>query len=169
MFVLLDRISSRLADAGQWIAMGFLCLLFVLINTEIVSRYLFGRSTLIADEYGGYLFVGIVFLGMANAMRKGQFLSVDLLVDHLAPRARNALLATGLTLGSALVLVLLVNAADLVAVSWRFGSVSIQPSATPLVAPQSLVIVGLAMLLLTYVAAAVQKWVAFALTFRRAG
>ena len=64
--------------------------LLALMNVEIFARYLFGKSTLIADEYGGYFYAWIVLLGAVHLLRSDKYLTVTLLTDRLSPRARNA-------------------------------------------------------------------------------
>ena len=59
--------------------------MLVLINVEMVARYVFNTSTLIADEYGGYLFVWITMVGCGHACCAPTVLCRDRLVDRVSP------------------------------------------------------------------------------------
>ena len=52
--------------------------LLTLMNVEVFARYLFGKSTLIADEYGGYFYAWIVLLGAVHLLRSDKYLTVTL-------------------------------------------------------------------------------------------
>jgi TRAP-type C4-dicarboxylate transport system permease small subunit len=142
----LERGSRALCDLAGWM----LAAMVVLINVEVVARYLFGASTLIADEYSGYLFVWGTLLGFGYALQTGQFLRVEGLVARLGAAGQRAagLLAAVVGLGVALVCVYATWA--LFAGSWRFGTRSIQPSGTPLWAVQALLPLAFAWLCVLY-------------------
>ncbi|MBL8697064.1 MAG: TRAP transporter small permease [Alphaproteobacteria bacterium] len=153
MIRILETIGRRLAwaEAALTAFCGLLLVaLLVLINVEIGARYLFNRSTLIADEYGGYLFAWIVLLGSIQALRGDRYLSMTALVDRAPPRLRNGLAAAGALIGLGVCLVVLYATLDLALTSWRFGTRSIQPSATPLFWPQAALPVGYALLSLAF-------------------
>lgn len=149
---LLDRASAALCDFGGWL----LALMAGLINVEIFARYVLNRSTLIADEYAGYMFVWMTLFGFAHALRSGQFLRVEALVMRFGPRGRAMcdLLAALVGLGVAAIATW--SASLLLLSSWRFGTVSIQPSATPLWMAQVALPLGLAWLVLLYLDLLVQ-------------
>lgn len=50
--------------------------LLLLINVEVFGRYLFNYSTLVADEYGGYLYAWIVLLGGVHLLRSDRYLTM---------------------------------------------------------------------------------------------
>ena len=87
---ILERWSRWSCDFAGWL----LASMAVLINVEICARYLFNTSTLIADEYSGYLFVWSTLLGFGYALQSGQFLRVESLVAQLGRRARGKLAKT---------------------------------------------------------------------------
>ncbi|MGE0802679.1 MAG: TRAP transporter small permease [Lautropia sp.] len=127
-----------------------LILLFLLINVEVAARYLFSTSTLIADEYGGYLMAWMTMLGALHLLRSDQHLSVRGLVDRLPPKARNAAGVLATLIGLGIAAVLLYATMTLVMTNARFGTVSVQPSRTPLVWPQLIMPVGYALLCIAY-------------------
>ena len=124
--------------------------LLILINVEVAARYLFGGSTLVADEYGGYLMAWMTMLGAVHLLRADRQLSMTWLVDRLSPRAQNMVGICAAVIGLGISAVLLYSTSLLVAGSARFGTISIQPSKTPLVWPQLILPIGYALLCLAY-------------------
>src|SRR5512132_2407471 len=99
----------------------------VLINVEVAARYVFNASTLIADEYSGYLFVWLTLLGFGYALQSGQFLRVESVVARLSAPALGAGVLV-VALAALAVTVVCIDATwSLLAASWRFGSRLIQP------------------------------------------
>lgn len=143
----LNRICTLLCDASGIL----LVMMAVLINIEVVSRYLLGRSTLLADEYSGYMFVWLTLLGFAEALRTGQFLRVEIVVRRAKGRAGRSLEALSALLGAIVSAILAWACLGLFLRNLDFGTVSIQPSATPLWMPQIILPAGFAWLCLIYV------------------
>ena len=125
--------------------------MLILINVEVVARYVFGGSTLVADEYGGYLMAWITMLGAIHLLRADRHLTMTWMVDRLSPRVQNVVGICAALIGLAVSAVLLYATYLLVTNSARFGTTSIQPSATPLVWPQLILPIGYALLCLAYV------------------
>lgn len=124
----LKRVSRALCDLCGWM----LAAMAVLINVEVIARYALNTSTLVADEYSGYLFVWCTLLGFGYALQTGQFLQVRAIVTRLplaGQRAADLVAAVG---GLALCLVCAEATWSLLLASWRFQTRSIQPSGTPL-------------------------------------
>jgi TRAP-type C4-dicarboxylate transport system permease small subunit len=131
-------------------AMVILILVFCLMNVEIVSRSLFGISTLISDEYGGYGFAILIMAGLMYAHRSDALLRVDFGIAHMGSRTR----AISLSLASIASLAAAAFAAyagySLWSLNWMFGSTSAFASGTPLWLPQTAVPVGFALLALSF-------------------
>ena len=54
----------RVLEAGAMtLSVVLLFVLLIMMNIEVIARYLFNSSTLVADEYGGYVYTWIIFLG----------------------------------------------------------------------------------------------------------
>jgi TRAP-type C4-dicarboxylate transport system permease small subunit len=147
----LGRVLSGLERRLGRLAGLLLIALLVLINIEVVARYFLGRSTLIADEYGGYLMAWITMLGAIHLLRADRHLTMTWLVDRMSPRKQNWVGLTAAVIGLGVSVALGYATAVLVYSSWRFGTTSIQPSATPLVWPQLLLPFGYALLCVAYV------------------
>lgn len=153
----IGRLFASIEVALDRLAAFLLIALLVLINVEVVARYVFNTSTLVADEYGGYLMAWITMLGAVHLLRADRHLTMTACVDRLSPRARNVAGTVAAIIGLAVCVVLLYATWTLVANSARFGSRSIQPSATPLVWPQLVMPVGYALLCLAYVEEIVRR------------
>src|SRR5262245_61394434 len=136
--------------------------LLALMNVEIFARYLFGRSTLIADEYAGYCYAWIVRLGAVHLLRSDKYLPVTLLTDRLSPRAQNAAAILAGLIGLGVSLVSLSSTYSIVQQTWMFGTRSMQPSATPLIYPQAAMLVGYGLLSLAYIEEILRRSFGFA-------
>ncbi len=152
----LDRGSRGLCDVAGWL----LAAMAVLINVEIVLRYVFNSSTLIADEYSGYLFVWATLLGFGYALQSGQFLKVETLVSRFGTRGQYASAIVAALVGLIVAAVCAYATGALFYASWRFATASIQPSATPLWLPQILLplaFAGLCVIYLQQMMSAIQQ------------
>jgi TRAP-type C4-dicarboxylate transport system permease small subunit len=147
----IGRILAAIESALGRLAGFLLIALLILINVEVVARYVFNTSTLVADEYGGYLMAWMTMLGAVHLLRSDQHLTMTAFVDRLSPRARNVAGIVGAIIGLGVCVVLLYATGVLVGSTARFGTRSIQPSATPLMWPQLVMPAGYALLCLAYV------------------
>ena len=95
----IDAIS---ASAG-FVAAIALAVMTVIVGYEVVSRSMFNAPTTWVTEISTYIFVGIVFLGFAEAQRANAHIKVDLLVDRLSKQTRHFLELIGLWLGLLLI------------------------------------------------------------------
>lgn len=146
MIRVLSAGMARAAGACLTVASVMLALMVVLLVVEVAGRYVLGFSTLVADEFGGYLFVGLTFLGFAQALRAGQFLNVDLAVRRLPPGLRRWFDAAAGVAGAFVCGVGAWASWQTVSISIRFGSTSPQVSETPLWLPQIVMPFGMALL-----------------------
>lgn len=142
----LDLVAAGLLAA----AMLALVLVFGLMNLEIVSRSLFGVSTLVSDEYSGYGFAFLVMAGLMYAHRAGALLHVEFGARLMGRRARAASLALASLASLAAVGLAAVSGYRTWALSRLFESTSSFASETPLWLPQAVVPVGLGLLALSF-------------------
>ena len=129
-----------------------LLVLLVIMNVEVVARYLFNSSTLIADEYGGYLYTWIVLLGAVHLLRSDRYLT-------MTASGRPAFAAPAQSLRRVRRCCRLGCQRASASTppgcwsenSYLFGTRSIQPTATPLVLIQAILPLGFGLLCLAYV------------------
>jgi len=63
-----------------------LAVMTLTIFVQVIARYVFNYSFVWALELVGYLFAGLIFLGMAYGVRVGAHIGIDALVKSLRPR-----------------------------------------------------------------------------------
>ncbi|MCO5089811.1 TRAP transporter small permease [Bosea sp. (in: a-proteobacteria)] len=155
-----DRIGRWLFAAesvAMFASVMFLIALVVLINVEVFGRYFFGYSTLIADEYGGYLYAWIALLGGVHLLRSDRYLTMTAVISRLPPRAANRVGVFGALIGLAVCVICLISTVNMVWLSYSFGARSAQPSATPLIYPQLAMPLGYGLLALAYLEELVRR------------
>lgn len=87
---ILDRMTRRLVDLGGTIAALMIIAMTLLVSINVAFRTLPGlRSLTFAEEYTGYLFVGLAFLGLADTFLAGAHVRVSLFLSRLRGRARS--------------------------------------------------------------------------------
>ncbi len=150
------RAIAALSDGMGTLAALSLVALLLLVGAEIVLRPL-GHSLLVTDEMGAYLNAAIVFLGLAHTLRHGGFIRMEVLYDRLGPRTRRA--ATWAFLLASLLFAGLLTwlAWKHVAYAFSRDTRAISILATPEWIPQSLMLLGLAALVLQLLAFALER------------
>lgn len=154
----LRRTLDALAFAALIVAGATLVGVLVLMNVEIVVRYLFGSSTLIADEYAGYGLAVAVLMGFVYAHRRNALLRVDIAAERLAGRrAGQAVLGLAALLSLALAVFSAYAGYKTLALSLLFQSTSAFASETPLWIPQLVMPVGFGLLALSFAEEALRR------------
>lgn len=94
----LIRSIEALTRFAGWLGALLVLPLIGALIIEVLSRYVAGRPTLWAFEVS-YMVMGAMFmLGMANTLRIGQHVSVDIMTLQLSQRANAAIRAIGYVL-----------------------------------------------------------------------
>lgn len=148
---LLTLVGVTLSATAILMILGLVCL-------EVFLRTFLGTSTMIADEMSGYLNVAVIYLGLAYTLADGAFVRVDVVYQKLkGPGAALARWFVGL-MSIGYIAVLLYYMAKHVAYSYHGDLRSAQLSQTPLYLPQSLIVIGLLLLLLQLSAYLLQRF-----------
>ncbi|MBU2531664.1 MAG: TRAP transporter small permease [Alphaproteobacteria bacterium] len=146
-----SRCANMLSDLGG--ALSGLCIVAILIIvcTEVVLRQL-KLSLLVTDEIGGYLNAAVVFLGLAYTLRTGGFIRVEVVYDLLPARIK--VLARWLfTLASTGFVGLIFYYACLhVIYAFNQDTRAVSVLETPEWIPQSIMVLGLGILVLQLLA-----------------
>lgn len=156
------RAMARVERALGAIASVLLLGLLALMTVEVVARYVFGRSTLVADEYGGYAMAWMTMLGAVHLLRADRHLTMTWVLDRMSPAGRNAAGLLAALVGLGISIVFLYATATLVWTSWRFHTRSIQPSATPLGWPQLVLPLGYLLLCVAYLEEILRRLLGYA-------
>jgi tripartite ATP-independent transporter DctM subunit len=96
--IVVRTIEGTSAFAG-FVAATALAIMTLIVCYEVISRFVFNAPTSWVTEISTYLFVALVFLGLAEAQRTGAHVRVEVLVDRLGEPARRFLELAGLWLG----------------------------------------------------------------------
>lgn len=87
---LADRLTRRAVGLGGTVAALMIIAMTLLVSINVVFRSLPGLKGLtFVEEYTGYLFVGIAFLGFADAFVSGSHVRVSLFLTRLQNRTRS--------------------------------------------------------------------------------
>ncbi len=146
---LIGRLIRGLSFAGAAAAAVLVIVMLASVSYSVFMRYVLGTPVTWTDELSGYLVVALVMFGTAEALIKGDHFGVDLLTSRLRGSRKKAVAIWGLI---AVVLVgcaILYSAILMVRFSWDFGMYSEGYLEMPMWLPQSALIVGSVLLILT--------------------
>lgn len=137
----------RFNKIGLYLAVFCAIAMPLLITIEVAGRTVFGKSTLICDEYTGYMLCAMTFFGAAYSLQEGAFLRVDILYERFGERFRQAVDILNWLVGLVYVLFLFRFCYSVFMYSVKENVVSISYSRTKLAYPQSVMLIGCVMLL----------------------
>lgn len=147
----LDRWVGRVAWACGVLAAIAVVAILAIVCVETVLRQ-FQASLLVTDEIAGYLNAAVIFLGVAWTLREGGFIRVELLYDRAVGRLKQALrwlIVLTATVFSAVTLWVCVRQ---VIYAFDRDTRAVSIIDTPEWIPQSVMVLGLAILLLQLLA-----------------
>jgi TRAP-type C4-dicarboxylate transport system permease small subunit len=136
-----DLISGRLQA-------GVVFLLMIMLLVEVLTRYILNSPLSVAEEMGGYLLVSITFMGLAYTWKEKGHVRVTLLISRLPDRLARSIRFFTLILATVFTLPLIKACYDLLMDSLLFESRSGSWLRTPLVYPQTILLIGAVLLLL---------------------
>ncbi|MET4104255.1 TRAP-type C4-dicarboxylate transport system permease small subunit [Roseovarius sp. MBR-78] len=152
---MIRRLLDRLYDAGFVLAALALVAIAVLVLVQVAGRVI--DKTLLAlgqaplgiaitslSEFGGFLFVGAVFLALAGTLRDAGHVRVTILTQSVPPGLRRVLAGLVLLLALGLGGFALYSAGVQAWDAWAFNAVSFGMARFPLWIPQGVMVLGLA-------------------------
>ena len=71
---------------GAYLSALSMIVIVTLIVVEIVCRSLFGVSTMVSDEFSGYLMVTTVMAGLGYTLETNSHIRITILLVKLSPR-----------------------------------------------------------------------------------
>lgn len=146
---ILEKITDILGGKLQgWL----IFLLMVMVMVEVLARYLLQSPLSLADELGGYLLVSITFMGLGYTWKEGGHVRVELVTNMLPERIREWLRFFTLLMATAFCGPMILGSYNLLQDSLLFESRSGSWLRTPLVYPQSILLIGSILLLLQFIA-----------------
>lgn len=150
---LLDRASRLTSGIGRELAVIAIVLMMMLVSINTLARALpFTSSLYFVEEYVGYLFVALAFMGLADTFRTGGHIRVEALIQRLPARAA-ALLELVVTLAAiGIIGILAWYAMELFTKSLSSGERAQTMTRTPLWIPRLFLAPGYALLLIELLA-----------------
>jgi TRAP-type C4-dicarboxylate transport system permease small subunit len=145
---LVVRIQSRITDVLGWLSGIALIALTLLITVHVVMRYVGGTGIRGADEVSAYLFIAMVYCGLALALRDGAFIRVELLQERLPEFVRRPVTVLVRLLSLAFVGLVTWRTWELMLASYESGLESIGVLRVVLWVPQAVIAVGCLALLM---------------------
>lgn len=116
---MLAAIERGCVALNQWLVIGLMGSMAMLVFINVVTRYAFNHSIIWVEELTQYEMVWVAYLGAGLALRESRHVAVDTLQDAL-PAALRRHLRTLLALAMAVFLiVLVVLGAQIVAFTWN--------------------------------------------------
>jgi len=148
---LLGRVLEGIANLGGYFSGWLVLVMVVLVFAEVFTRYVMGQPLMLADEFSGYMFVALSFLGAAYAWKKGGHVRLTALVTRLPTRVASWLRLVTLSLVFLFVLGLCQASYGFMATSFKLHMASITRLHTPLQIPHMTVAIGFVILSLVLI------------------
>lgn len=143
------RAFRRFLDGLYWSAgiAASLCLIaiLILIVVQMLARWT-GEVFPGAPEYAGYAMAAASFLAFANALNRGSHIRVSILLNAVSSGKRRLIDIWCFGVGAAIAWYFVFYAQRFVYWSWKFNDISQGQDKTPLWIPQSLMLIGAAIL-----------------------
>ncbi len=133
---------DRCARIGGYVSAFFMVLIVLLITVEIFLRTILNTSTLIADEYSAYLFVGVVMMGLAHSLQDGAHIRITLVFSRLNENAQRMLDMVVTLFAAALCTFVLYHSILMVYDAYTLEMTADSISETPMFIPQMFIPVG---------------------------
>lgn len=99
----LGAAETVLVRLNQWLIIGLMASMAVLVFVNVISRYAFGKSFIWVEEVTQYEMIWITYLAIGLALREGRHVAVDTVQDWL-PAAAKRWLRTFIALAMAVFL-----------------------------------------------------------------
>lgn len=143
------KFVNKLSLWGAYLAALLLVSLTLLILTEIFIRYFFDLSTMIVDEYSGYLYLAFIFLGLAYTFNENAHIRINIVTSKMSEKSNRFV---DVFAGIITILILLFTLYRTILFtydSYSMEMVSEAVSATPLYLTQLVMPLGITLFLLT--------------------
>ena len=125
--------------------------MMLMMLIEVFARYVFDAPLLISTEFSGYMLVAITFIGLGYTWRKKTHVRIKFAVQLLPVKARNWLRVTTIIIAMVFTGFLIKASQGLLSYSLRYGKKSEEWLHTPLVWPQTVLLIGSVVLLLALI------------------
>jgi len=148
----LERIAAPAASGLAGAGVLALVAMMAIVTIDVILRYFFNDPTVWAGEVASFLTVSVVFLGLAQNMRLGDHIRIDVFTNLLPTRPRLLLDVIAHAVGIVFSVVLFLGCWARFDNFWVRQTVSDSPVMIPLWIPMLPVLVGAAVFCLAAVA-----------------
>tara|TARA_R110001583_G_scaffold32107_1_gene109711 strand:+ start:46272 stop:46778 length:507 start_codon:yes stop_codon:yes gene_type:complete len=155
----LVKFIDSLSKLGAAIAALSLVGMVSFILLEIVLRTVFDSSTFIMDEMVGYGVAAATFLALPYALAQGSIIRVELFLGHVTGKNRKLLEVFSCLVGLGVTWLLISFIWVRVARAWARHSVSSSIAEVPMWIPQGIILVGLCLLFLQFIALLIRQFI----------
>ena len=139
------KFVNKLSLWGAYLAALLLVSLTLLILTEIFIRYFFDLSTMIVDEYSGYLYLAFIFLGLAYTFNENAHIRINIVTSKMSEKSNRFV-----DVFAGIITILILIFALYRTILFTYDSYSMEMvSATPLYLTQLVMPLGITLFLLT--------------------
>jgi len=152
----LEALTNRVVEMARIVCEVLVSAMMLLITVEVISRSAFNYSLQVSDELAAYLLVGITFLAVSVALQENALFRVEFLFERLSPRIRPFFSLAFDACSLIVAAVLEYELVQLVVSSFVRDNRSLSLLATPLYIPQLVMPIGMAVMILMFLAAIVR-------------
>lgn len=142
---------------GAYLSALAMLVIVALISVEIGARSLFSSSTLIADEYSGYLMVAVVMLGLSYTFAEGGHIRINILTSRLSDSSAQILDILVSLAALLMCAFFLYHSVLMVYDSFSYDMRADSISETPVYIPQIMIVLGFTFLTLQVAAYVVRR------------
>jgi len=141
----LETLNSRLSKGGAYISSTLFVALVLLVMTEIIGRSFFDYSTMLADEYSGYFYLGAVFFGLAFTLNENVHIRINIVTSRLSENKQRYIDILAGILATLILSFALYYSYLFMMDSYEMGMLSENVSETPLYLTQIPIVIGMAL------------------------
>jgi len=135
-----------MANILGYVAGWLVLIMMLLVLVEVISRYVFNRPLMVANEFGAYLLVAVSYLAAAYAWKEKGHVRITALVSRLPLRVSNWLRLITLLLALIVAIGLSQSAYSYLQTSFRLNMASGSWIRFPLQGPHMTLMIGFALL-----------------------
>ncbi len=140
------RVIGYISIAAAVVSAFLVVLTLSITGYSVFQRYVLGTPLTWTDELSGFLVVGMVMLGAAETLRRGEHISVDLLSSKATGKRKTALGIWAYLTTALVSAVIAISAWEAVEFSWKIGVYSDGYLEAPLWIPQAVLLFGAVLL-----------------------
>ena len=147
----LIKLLDSLQNLGAYISSFLVVLLVLLVLSEITLRSFFDSSTMLADEYSGYLYLAIIFLALGYAFKEGAHIRITIITTRLSQAKVKVIDIVASILSIAILIFTIYRTALFAYDAYELDMLSEAVSQTPLYLTQIVMPVGAVLFMLSII------------------